>query len=237
MGRWRCGAPVALDRVRGHRMRAGRLRDLNAPGQPDVALVELQLLIHAQGCGEAIPSLRRHVDHIVENDGAPIQPRIAEHVLEDAQVGAIELCDQEVQQEDGGTNHEYAHGEYELRLVQGLHLLAAEHSQHDAGQAEHGRKDVRELLVAHVGGGQATAEGHHHEEEREEELSNLRQHPATDQHEGRKLGAKNRELQQQEEVEQGGCKGEGGVGSDEVIHLRAGAQLREVWRLRVPGGA
>ena len=32
-----------------------------------------------------------------------------------------------------------------------------------------GDGEIEALLVAHVGGGQATAEGHHHEEEREEE--------------------------------------------------------------------
>ena len=100
------GAPVAADGVHCGWVLPGGLRQLEAPGEAHVALLELEALLEAEAGQEAAPPPLRDLGQGRHDDGGSVQARVALHVGKDELVRLGQLSHKEVKKEDGNEDCE-----------------------------------------------------------------------------------------------------------------------------------
>mmetsp|Transcript_56348 Transcript_56348/g.91194 ORF Transcript_56348/g.91194 Transcript_56348/m.91194 type:complete len:204 (+) Transcript_56348:305-916(+) len=102
----RTGASVPQDAILRHNVGALQLVSLNTACHANVSLVELQRKVEAKSTHKPCPFCRFGQLEFFHDDLCTLQPGKANHVGVDIHIGAIELGNQEIQQEDGRRRHE-----------------------------------------------------------------------------------------------------------------------------------
>mmetsp|Transcript_136203 Transcript_136203/g.435774 ORF Transcript_136203/g.435774 Transcript_136203/m.435774 type:complete len:218 (+) Transcript_136203:163-816(+) len=124
-------AAEALDHVDRRDVRRRGFPNLDAPGEADVALPELDAVVKMQETAEGVPTLFRNGGHRLDDDLAAVQAGEAEHVLVGGLVGTIQLSDEEVQHEDDGGYDVEDHGYHHCRI--GSDLVVVRSREHAEG--------------------------------------------------------------------------------------------------------
>mmetsp|Transcript_64323 Transcript_64323/g.143053 ORF Transcript_64323/g.143053 Transcript_64323/m.143053 type:complete len:201 (-) Transcript_64323:84-686(-) len=165
-GSWRRRPAISLHALHCDGIDVGGFVDLNTTGDANIPFVELQLVIEFQGfqklCEVLSGGLRkqRH-DHV-----RAIQAREAPHVLEDSVVVLVELCHEDIEQEDHNNGDEHAHEDHHGGVS--LHVLvgvAGQHAQRDLSQGLHPRTKAWEFPDVVVQGADGCSEHEHQQHE------------------------------------------------------------------------
>mmetsp|Transcript_60311 Transcript_60311/g.162662 ORF Transcript_60311/g.162662 Transcript_60311/m.162662 type:complete len:365 (+) Transcript_60311:368-1462(+) len=216
------GAPVALDAVHRHRVEAAGLPLVDAAGEPEVAFVELQPLVELQGVHEPPPPRRRAAGQRVADERGPRQAREAHHVLVDVLVGAVELRDEQVDEQDGGHGDKHQDACQQERVVRELPVVSLVQAHGDREETLDGLGHVVELHgLGLPQARQRAGEGEHHEQEGHGEAPHLRDDVLDHQHEGLQLGREDGHVYQQRPEDHHCDHGGEAVRRRPLVRLRA----------------
>mmetsp|Transcript_1966 Transcript_1966/g.5531 ORF Transcript_1966/g.5531 Transcript_1966/m.5531 type:complete len:251 (-) Transcript_1966:1658-2410(-) len=172
--RWGRRAAEAADHV--DRRDVGRrgLEELHASGEADVAFAELHALVEAKHLEKSVPPRLRHRKHCLGDDLAAAQPGEANHVLIARHVGATQLGDKQVGQEDDTRDNIYQNPDQRERaVVQKIVAPPRKHREGHLVQVQGGHGDALEVLADLFQRANGAREGSNEERQAEQEQTHL----------------------------------------------------------------
>mmetsp|Transcript_88919 Transcript_88919/g.254634 ORF Transcript_88919/g.254634 Transcript_88919/m.254634 type:complete len:444 (-) Transcript_88919:644-1975(-) len=206
------------DHVDGRDVRARGLQDLDAPGQPQIALAELHGVVQPQILDKALPARGGHGGHRLGDDLASVEPGVARHVQISGLVRAGQLRDEQIQNEHDGDDQKDGDDKQQRReILQLVEALARKHAQAHLAELEHGLPDADEVRVPLFQSTDGTGEGHDEEGEAGQGESELGQHPGAHKDVGGDLRREDRQVSEQHEVQEHGRGRQQGVGKQQSV--------------------